>query len=202
MATRFRPKLKVKGLSAPKRVKAEQAADALDNSGGVVDKNLITKNGKVDPEGMQAVKNVYKNVKPGDIPKGAVKKNLQNISEVMEDVPNGRIAKITDSSLAETAKALKSSESFFKKNQGKFVAAGISAAGLATYMLLTGEKNPIKALGGALGEVAKAGGEAAGAGLDSFLDSSGLKDLFKKFGVYIIGFIAVVIVIIIGSQLL
>jgi preprotein translocase subunit SecG len=41
--------------------------------------------------------------------------------------------------------------------------------------------------------VAKAAGGAAGSGLNSFLESSGIKDMLKKFGLYILIFFAVVL---------
>ena len=51
-----------------------------------------------------------------------------------------------------------------KKNP-KYVAAGVTAASLATYMLVTGEKNPAKAAGEMIGEVAAGAGEGIGSGL-------------------------------------
>jgi hypothetical protein len=172
---------------------AKKFAKALDDSGGVINDDVmktVKKNAdnSYDLEEFAILSKLTKKNMPKNLPAKSVTDSLNTTTELAKDLPTGKMAKATASTLSETADALKSSDSFFKKNKKTLVAAGISAAGLGMYMLMTGETNPAKALGKAIGEV-------AGSGFDSFLDSSGLGDLFKGAGGYIIAFFAVIFVL-------
>jgi hypothetical protein len=179
------------GLSGVKQVNAKKVGDAMTSSGGEINDSVVDAIRKGDND-MIPLGNVLKNA---EIPSSATKKNLKAVSDLVEDVPAGDIAKRTGSTLAETADAMKKADSFFKRNEKALLAAGISAAGLGTYMLLTGETDPAKAVGKIVGEVAGAAGKGLGSGLKGLFEGSGLGELFKGVGVYIIGFFAFILFI-------
>jgi hypothetical protein len=169
---------------------AKKFAKALDDSGGVINDDVmktVKKNadGSYDLEEFAILSKLTKKNIPENLPAKSVTDSLKTTTEIATDLPGAKMAKATASTLSETADAMKKSKSFFKRNEKALLAAGISAAGLGMYMLMTGETNPAKALGKALGEF-------TGAGFKSILDSSGLGDLFKGIGGYIIAFFAVI----------
>ena len=167
---------------------------ALDESGGVINdsvKKLVRNaDGSLNDEAFQALGAILR--KAGRNEK-TIAKNLKAVTELVKDAPTGKIAKATGSSLSDTADAMKKADTFFKKNEKALIAAGIGAIGLGAYMLLTGESNPAKALGKLVGE----GLGAAGKGL---ADGLGISDFFKKWGMYIAGFVGLIVLIIIGSM--
>lgn len=182
------------GADAAKKATFKKLGDALGNSNGVIDDSVkkLVKNadGSLNDEAFQALGATLR--KAGRNEK-TVAKNLKAVTELVKDAPTSKIAKATGSSLAETADAMKKADTFFKKNQTALVAAGIGALGLGAYMLLTGESNPARALGKLVGE----GLGAAGKGL---ADGLGISDFFKKWGMYIAGFVGLIVLIIIGSM--
>ena len=105
----------------------------------------------------------------------------------------------TRKSAAQVKKAKDSSDSFFKSKefQKGVAVVGVTAAGIATLMLLTGESDPAKAIGDQLGTAAgaagAAAGTAAGSAIGAALDTSGageaagdifggIGDFFKQWG--------------------
>jgi hypothetical protein len=159
---------------------AKEVGDALKKSKGIIDEDvakILKKEGALEQFGA-----IMRRAGQLDLPKNAVKKNLNEVSDLTKNMSNKQLAKSIGSTVAETAEALKESDTFFKKNKTALIAAGVSAVGLAAYMLLTGETNPAKAVGKLLG-----------GGVKGLLDGSGLGDLFKEWGTYIFAFFAVVL---------
>lgn len=105
--------------------------------------------------------------------------------------------------LGEAGKSLDAAKSFFQRNEKTLLLIGVSAVGIATLMLLTGESDPSKAIGGALGNVAAAAGEGVGTGLgeglgglaDGLDKGLGISDFFKNWGLYIGIFCAVLLML-------
>jgi len=184
------------GADSVKKANLKKIGEALDETGGAVNdtvKKLVRNaDGTLNGDAFEALGAILR--KAGRKEK-TVLKNLKSVSELVEGAPTGKIAKATGSSTAQTAKAMKDSDTFFKRNEKALLAAGVSAAGLGAYMLLTGESNPAKAIGKALGE--------AGGGLGKGLfEGLGLGDFFADWGKYILGFGGIVVFVIFLSFIL
>jgi hypothetical protein len=186
------------GANSVRKVNLKKIGDALDKSGGVLDKNVMTllkrADGTLDEDAFKALGAILKKASKQADNKN-IAKNLKSVSELVEGAPTKKIADATDSSLAQTAKAMKDSDTFFKRNEKALLAAGVTAAGLGAYMLLTGESNPAKAVGKLVGD----GLGAAGKGL---FEGLGLGDFFKDWGKYILGFGGIVLFVIFLSFIL
>lgn len=187
------------GLTSAAQDSIKKIAKALDDSGGIINDDVMKTIKKTDAGGYDITelallaKLAKKNMK--NLPTDSLRTSLKTVSEVADGISPAKMVKATDSTVAETADALKKSNSFFKKNQGKLVTAGISAAGLGMYMLMTGESDPAKAIGKVIGDVAGGVGTGLGSGFKGFLDSSGLGDMFKGWGTYILLFFAAILAI-------
>lgn len=181
------------GKAAARKAEIAKLAKNIDEAGGVVSPNsLRNADGTLKPESFKALANLFRKAPPD--PKNAVK-NAKAVSEAVGDAPTKTIADATESSLAQTAKAMKDSDTFFKRNEKALLAAGVTAAGLGAYMLLTGESDPAKAVGKALGSAAGGLGKGLFEGL-------GLGDFFADWGTYILGFGGFIVFVIFLSFIL
>jgi hypothetical protein len=104
--------------------------------------------------------------------------------------------------------AMAKSKSWWDKlpeaTKGILVKAGIGAAAVGAVMLITGESDPAKAIGDQAGKLAGAAGAAVGEGLGAagkgFFGGSGLGDFFSKWGIYIGGFFACILLLYLFSM--
>lgn len=190
------------GLGSAAQDSAKKIGDALGKSGGIINDDVMKTIKKTDAGGYdvddlglltQITRQAKENMK--NLPTDSVRTNLKTVSEVADGIPAAKMVKATDSTVAETADALKKSNSFYKRNEKALLTAGISAAGLGMYMLMTGESDPAKAIGKVIGDVAGGVGTGLGSGFKGFLDSSGLGDMFKGWGTYILLFFAAILAI-------
>jgi hypothetical protein len=138
-------------------------------------------------------------LKKTDIPTGVRKDLVTQLSKWVK--VGGDVPKAAGATVAQAGKAMEAATSFFKRNEKTLLLIGVSAAGLATLMLLTGESDPAKALGGTIGGLAAAAGEGVGAGLSAGIGGAvegidkglGISSFFSKWGLYIGIFCAVLI---------
>ena len=192
----------VTGLGSAAKEKIKKIGDALEKSEGVINDEVLSTIKRTDVDGYDAddlalVSKLTRKAKRTmqNLPKKAAETNLRALSDVAKDISPAKMVKATDSTVAETADALKKSNSFYKRNEKALLTAGISAAGLGMYMLMTGESDPAKAIGKVIGDVAGGVGTGLGSGFKGFLDSSGLGDMFKGWGTYILLFFAAILAI-------
>lgn len=115
----------------------------------------------------------------------------------------GDVPKAAGATVAEAGEAMTEATSFFKRNEKTLLLVGITAAGIAVLMLLTGESDPAKAIGSSVGDLAEGLGEGVGAGLGAGLGEAakgldeglGISDFFSKWGLYIGIFCAILLML-------
>ena len=128
-------------------------------------------------------------------------KQSENLAAALEPFAKDSksIMSLTDSSAAEVAKASAAATTFFQRNEKKLLAIGLGVGGIAALMLLTGESDPIKAVGDSFGDLAGAAGEGLGEGLGAagkgFSDGLGIGEFFSSWGLYIGIFCAILLML-------
>ncbi len=118
------------------------------------------------------------------------------------------LGQMTGKGLGAVGDTMSKSKSFFDKlpeaTKGILIKAGLGAAAIGAVMLITGETDPAKAIGDQAGKLAGAAGAAVGEGLGAagkgFFGGSGLGDFFSKWGIYIGGFFACILLLYLFSM--
>jgi hypothetical protein len=189
-------------------LKLKSLFNAATSSGAEATEAAVKRGGKLF-EGIDDVNTLKNTVKNSDdardlllyIGKNADTINLsqtqksilgQSLSVLKTDLD---VVKVTGKSVGEVGTALESAKGFFKRNEKTLLAAGLTAGSIATLMLLTGERDPAKAIGEELGNIAGGVGSAAGEGLKDLASASGITDFFKNWGLYIGIFCAILLML-------
>jgi hypothetical protein len=194
-------------LDTAQKVNVKRIADVIDDVGGDFAKIDYAKIIRKGDQGLDDLASFGALLKKAELDgvskldKVARKSLLKNASDLV--TASGKLPRATGATVAESAKAMDGATSFFKRYEKQFLLAGVTAAGLAALMLLTGESDPGKAIGGAIGDLAEGVGEGVGAGLGAGLggaakgisDGLGVGDFFSSWGMYIGIFCAVLLIL-------
>ena len=178
---------------------ADDAAVVAANSGKAIDSKSLDNMSDV---GKNKLVNTYiTKLKAKTAVTAIDKKNIETIAKSVKT--DADLVKLTGKPLSEIAKTggfLDSAKKWWAdpknaKNVDRLVKAGLVAGGLALLMIITGETNPIKAVGDALKTAAKEAADVASDAGKSFLDSLGISEFFSKFKWWIIGFFIFLLVV-------
>ena len=134
------------GLDAAKSAAKSDAAkrvaksmDDVDGDMGKFDPTVLLKRGAkgLDNDAVEAFKGL---LRKGGLSKAETKKLAKTMSKAAEGLTDKQVMDGAGASLAKTGKALKDSKSFWEKNKVAFLAAGVSAVGIALATLIANSK--------------------------------------------------------------
>jgi hypothetical protein len=135
-----------KGLKSAQALARSEAvknvAKAMDDAGddlAKVDPKVFLKAGGkgIDKNALDAFTAL---LRAGDVPKKELKKLGKTMSEAAKGLTDKEVMDAAGESLGKTGKALKDSKSFWEKNKTAFLAAGVSAVGIALATMIAGKK--------------------------------------------------------------
>lgn len=151
--------------------------------------------GLINDDAIQGLKAI---LRKGGVPKSQRKTLAKTMSGVAEGATDKQVMDAAGESLGDAGKALKDSKSFWEKNKTAFLAAGVSAVGIALATMIAGKK-PEEVTG-----VLKSGDKTDPKDEDDEEDEedeeddedgkkkprgprgkAGLVEFFKKYGLYI-----------------